>query len=92
MLIEPFMIVIALLFAFLLGGLVTLKAVQLGLKWNFQISVQQKPPDSPLPDLPNPVQAVVSVVQEKKAANAEKEAVNILQEWLNGPDKKDGDG
>lgn len=73
-------------FMLLLTGLLVLYAVYMGLKWNYQINVERKQPESPLPD--NPVSAVVHHIQDKAQ---EKTSINILQEWLNGAPKEGND-
>lgn len=66
----------------LMMGIFALYGVYMGLKWNFQMKVEQRPPENPLP--PNPVKAIV---QRKN----EKQVENILHEWINGPEKKEGE-
>ncbi|MGF6951874.1 hypothetical protein QF028_004379 [Neobacillus sp. B4I6] len=65
-------------------GFLTLKAVQLGLKWQIQTSKQE----APTLEIPNPIQPIIDAKQEKQAAAQQgKELQNILDEWVNGAEE-----
>ena len=60
----------------LVTGFFTLKGVHMGLKWQYEMKHEQKPEmDSPIAPVVNPF------INEKQ----EKQAANIMEEWLNGP-------
>ena len=64
--------------AFVAGGFVAYKGVQLGLRWQMQTAKQEQPSMA----VKNPIQPII---QAKQAEQQEKEQANILAEWLNGP-------
>jgi hypothetical protein len=63
--------------AFVAGGFVAYKGVQLGLRWQIEVR-QEKPPTL---EVPNPVQPIIEHKQEKEQAN-------IFNEWLNGEESR----
>jgi hypothetical protein len=67
--------------AFLSGGLVAIKSVQLGLRWQIQTAKQE----APTLEVKNPIQPIVEAKQEKEQIKAIEEQTNILYEWVNGP-------
>jgi hypothetical protein len=67
--------------AFVAGGFIAFKGVQLGLLWQIQ-TTQHKPPEL---TLPNPIQPLVDAKKEKDVAQQVKEAQSLLDEWVNGP-------
>lgn len=84
--ITTIVLLIAFSIAFISGGFVALKSVQLGLRWQIQ-TTQQKPPEM---EMPNPIQPIKEAAEAKQAKQAEKEQANILAEWLNGPAEERG--
>ncbi len=64
--------------AFISGGFVAYKGVQLGLRW--QVETKQAHP----PTLNSPIKPISEKIEQKQAEKQEKEQVSILQEWLNG--------
>jgi hypothetical protein len=58
-----------------LGGFIAFKGVQLGLRWQMQISNNQ------VPTVANPIK---EIIQEKKAAAAVNNVNNLFGEWING--------
>lgn len=63
----------------LVTGFFVLKAVQLGLRWQFEIKHEQKPTMEV--KIPNPIEPIIQSKQEKETSN-------LLNEWLNGPPEK----
>ncbi|WP_026676768.1 hypothetical protein [Fictibacillus gelatini] len=57
------------------AGFFAYKGVQLGLRWQIEVR-NEKPPTMDMPK--NPIEPIIQSKQEK-------EQVNILAEWLNGP-------
>ena len=70
---------ISLLVAFLAGFLVAIKSVQLGLRWNMQVTEKQEP------IMHNPI---VEAVQAKKDEKARDEAKTFIEEVLYGERSK----
>jgi hypothetical protein len=64
-------------------GFLTLKSVQLGLRWQIQ-TTQNKPPEL---NIPNPIQPMIEAKQEKVTAQQGKQLQNILDEWVNGAEE-----
>ena len=64
--------------AFLAGGFVALKAVQLGLKWQIQTAKEEQP----TLEVKNPVK---EYVEKKQQVKQTEEQASILDEYLNGP-------
>lgn len=64
----------------LVVGFLVLKAVQLGLRWQVEVK-QEQPPSMHVPEISNPIAPVFEAKQER-------EAQNIVSEWLNGPDER----
>jgi hypothetical protein len=67
--------------AFIAGGFVAFKGVQLGLKWQIQTTKQE----TPTLEIKNPIQPIV---EQKQAFKQGKEMQNILDEWVNGAEEK----
>jgi hypothetical protein len=66
--------------AFVAGGFVAFKGVQLGLKWQIQTTKQE----TPTLEIKNPIQPFV---EQKQVVKQEKAMQNILDEWVNGPEE-----
>lgn len=61
--------------AFIAGGFVAYKGVQLGLRWQMEIKEDKQPTlETPIK---NPIQPIIE-------SKAEKEQINIFSEWING--------
>lgn len=60
--------------AFIAGGFVAYKGVQLGLRWQVEVKKEQLPTMKPLP---NPVATVFEAKQEKQIES-------IVDEWFHG--------
>jgi hypothetical protein len=67
--------------AFIAGGFVAFKGVQLGLKWQMQTTKQE----TPTLEIKNPIQPFV---EQKQAVKQEKTMQNILDEWVNGAEER----
>lgn len=67
----------------LMVGFFTLYGVYMGLKWNHQMKVEQKAPESPMPS--NPIQPII---ERNEIRRNEKEVASVLEEWLNGVPKE----
>lgn len=77
-------ITIYLLIAFVAGGLTMFTGLFYGLKFNVQINRGEQPKV----EIPNPIKPIVEHFNEVKQEKLEKEAVNILDEYLNGASEK----
>jgi hypothetical protein len=66
--------------AFIAGGFIAFKGVQLGLKWQIQTTKQE----TPSLEIKNPIQPFV---EQKQVVKQEKAMQNILDEWVNGPEE-----
>jgi hypothetical protein len=66
--------------AFVAGGFIAFKGVQLGLKWQIQTTKQE----TPTLEIKNPIQPFV---EQKQVVKQEKAMQNILDEWVNGPEE-----
>lgn len=64
--------------SFVLGGFLTWKSLQLGLRWNMQLSEKKEP------TLQTPIEKVVETVQENKAFKIEQHNKDIMNEWMFG--------
>lgn len=64
-------------------GFLTLKAVQLGLRWQIETK-QEQPPTMEV----NPIAPIIEAKQEKEFIKQEKESSSIFNEWLNGADER----
>lgn len=62
--------------AFVAGGFVAYKGVQLGLRWQGEVK-QEQSPTLETPKIPNPI---ATIIESKR----EKESDSIVYEWLNG--------
>ncbi|MFE3973180.1 MULTISPECIES: hypothetical protein [unclassified Peribacillus] len=60
-------------------GFFTLKAVQLGLRWQMETK-QEKPPTMETPKIPNPIAPIIEAKQERETAS-------IFNEWVYGPNE-----
>lgn len=60
----------------LVTGFFTLKALQLGLRWQMEAKKEQ-PPTMITPKIPNPIAPFVEARQEKETAS-------LFNEWVNG--------
>jgi hypothetical protein len=63
--------------AFVAGGFVAYKGVQLGLRWQIEVR-QEKPPTL---EVPNPITPIIEHKQEKETAN-------IFNEWVHGTESR----
>lgn len=70
--------------AFVAGGFVAFKGVQLGLRWQIEVR-SEKPPTL---ETPNPIAPMVEARQEKVFQKQEAEQTSVISEWLNGPVEK----
>lgn len=66
-------------------GFLVLKSVQLGLKWQIQTANKKEP------ELKGPLQPIVEAVQSNNAAKVNQYNTDIMQEWMYGEQKKEGD-
>lgn len=64
--------------AILLTGIITLKSVQLGLRWQIQAAEKQEP------ELKSPISPIIEAVQTKKEEKAREEAKTFIEEVLYG--------
>jgi hypothetical protein len=62
-------------------GFLTLKSVQLGLRWQIQ-TTQHKPPEL---KIPNPIAPIIEAKQTKEVQQQEKDMQTLMDEWMNGP-------
>ncbi|MFC5775153.1 hypothetical protein [Ectobacillus antri] len=62
----------------LVTGYFTLKAVQLGLRWQIEVRSEQPP------SMETPVTQVQRVVQERQEFKDTQEQIAVMNEWLNG--------
>jgi hypothetical protein len=67
--------------AFVAGGFVAFKGVQLGLKWQIQTTKQE----TPTLEIKNPIS---NIIQNTHTHKQEKDTLNILDEWVNGAEER----
>ncbi|WP_335693297.1 hypothetical protein [Neobacillus drentensis] len=65
-------------------GLLTLKAVQLGLKWQMQTNKNEQPSL----EINNPVAPIIKAKQEKQSIQRDNEVQSLLDEWINGAEEE----
>lgn len=65
--------------AFVAGGFVAYKGVQLGLRWQLETKQEQQP------TLHSPIQPIIEKVEQKQAEKQVEEQASIFNEWVNGP-------
>lgn len=72
------------LLGFALGSFITIKSIQIGLRWQIQAKQEQKPTVS------NPITDIKQAVENKKVVKDIIEQQNVVKEWLYGEqeDKK----
>jgi hypothetical protein len=58
--------------AFILGAFITIKAIQIGLRWQMQAEKKEQPTIS------SPLQPIADILNEKKVENL---SADILSEW-----------
>ncbi|MET3699522.1 hypothetical protein SAMN05877753_111160 [Bacillus oleivorans] len=76
--VTTIVLLIAFTTAFVSGGYVALKSVQLGLRWQIQTSKQEEP----TLEIKNPIEPIIQTKNEEKVFQ---EQQLILDEWVNGP-------
>ena len=64
--------------AILLTGIITIKSVQLGLRWQLQVTEKQEP------ELKSPISPIIEAVQQKKDEKSRDEAKTFIEEVLYG--------
>jgi hypothetical protein len=67
--------------AFISGGFIAFKGVQLGLRWQMETKQEQQP------TLNTPIQPIIEKVEQKQAEKQEKEVNSIFNEWVNGAEE-----
>lgn len=75
-------LIICIPLAFIAGGFVAYKGVQLGLRWQIETKQEQQP------TLNSPIQPIVEKVEQKQQAKQEEEVKSVFNEWVNGADKE----
>lgn len=70
------------LLGFELSSFITIKSIQIGLRWQIQTRQEQKPTIS------NPIANIKQTVEEKKAENSEAEQQNLIKDWIFGAEDK----
>lgn len=66
----------------LVVGILVLKSVHLGLKWQFQAKQEQAP------TLDSPIQPIISKVEQFQQNKQADEQASILHEYLNGAEER----
>lgn len=69
--------------AFIAGGFVAFKGVQLGLRWQIETKKEQKPTLEV-----NPIKPIIEAKQQKEQKTQEEESASIFKEWLFGEEKR----
>ena len=64
--------------AILITGIITIKSVDLGLRWHLQVTEKQEP------ELKSPISPIIEAVQQKKDEKAKDEAKTFIEEVLDG--------
>ncbi len=78
------LLIILIPLAFIAGGFIAYKGVQLGLRWQVEVKKEQTPTMKPIP---NPIAPIVEVVQEKQQVKHQEEVKSVFNEWVNGPEE-----
>jgi hypothetical protein len=68
--------------AFIAGGFVAYKGVQLGLRWQVEAKQEQ------LPTLNSPIQPIIEKAEQKQAEKQYEEIKSVFSEWTSGVDER----
>ncbi|WP_416731364.1 hypothetical protein [Fictibacillus sp. JL2B1089] len=72
--------------AFIAGGFVAYKGVQLGLRWQSEVK-QERVPTMKTISIPNPIAQIKEAKQERELAKQMEETKSIFNEWVNGAEE-----
>jgi hypothetical protein len=72
--------------AFIAGGFVAYKGVQLGLRWQTEVK-QDRIPTMKTMAIPNPIAPIIEAKKERELAQQLEETKSLFNEWVNGAEE-----